>query len=95
MNEMACTMVVCAINEKTKGVTDFLAALRSEGWEIELIEKYPDFCNRAQRDQYLALNLGAARKIWEVFSSRIVFHTMEEQEPADVQENHLTDNSLD
>ena len=95
LNEMACTVVVCAINEKTKGVTDFLAALKTAGWEIELIEKYPEFCNRAQRDQYLALNLGAARKIWEVFSSRIAINTMEDHEPAGLQENNWTDNSLD
>ena len=64
INEMDCDVVVTAINTKTKGVTELLEDLKARNIEIEMVEKFPEFCNRAQKGLQLDLNLQAAKILW-------------------------------
>ncbi len=64
IKDMNCNVVITAINLKAKGSEEILAELESKNWEIELIEKYPLYCNRAQKSLHLDLNLQAAKALW-------------------------------
>jgi len=63
--EMGCTIVVTAANEKTKGVEPFLESIQHEGWKLKVVQKYPQYCDRSSKDIQLSLNLEAAKVVLE------------------------------
>jgi len=64
VNEMQCSVVVSAANEKTKGVESFLEQIQTDGWQLKVVQKFPDFCNRSNKEAQLSLNLDAAKALW-------------------------------
>lgn len=64
--EMGCSIVVTAANEKTKGVESFLEDIQNEGWQLKVVQKYPQYCNRSSKDIQLTLNLNAAKAVWDL-----------------------------
>jgi len=64
ISEKNCNVVITALNLKTKGTDALLKEIESRNWEIEIIEKYPAYCNRVQKSLHLELNLQAAKEIW-------------------------------
>jgi hypothetical protein len=84
--EMQCDWMFTAINEKTKGINELIEHYRQAGWVCIQLEKFPRYCNRPQKELHLALNLEAAKMVWDTFQQLLaihhpVQHTSEEDKP--------------
>ncbi len=71
VNEMECSMVVSAANEKTKGMEPFMDQIQKEGWQLKAIQKYPQFCNRVNKEIQLTLNLESAKALWNLLEEQL------------------------
>lgn len=71
VNEMECSMVVSAANEKTKGMEPFMDQIQKEGWQLKAIQKYPQFCNRVNKEIQLTLNLESAKALWNLLEEEL------------------------
>ena len=71
VNEMQCSMVVSAANEKTKGMEIFIDQIQNEGWQLKTIQKYPEFCNRVNKEIQLTLNLESAKALWSLVEEEL------------------------
>ena len=72
VNEMNCSMVVSAANEKTKGMETFIGEVQNEGWQLKAIQKYPEFCNRVNKEIQLTLNLESAKALWDLVEQELL-----------------------
>jgi hypothetical protein len=65
LREMACDLVVAAINEKMKGVKELLLEMEAEGYQISYVHKSPTFQGRDSRDLQELANEKMAHSILE------------------------------
>lgn len=63
--EKACQMLICAVNQTMKGLGDMLNDWEAAGWELKIIRKMPEFCNRIHREMHPFLNQKAAIRLLE------------------------------
>lgn len=75
--QLQCAFIVCALNEKTKGMDDYMNALKLEGWEIFLIRKSPDFYDRVKKENQFFLNQAAADKLFEYLLNQLKINSNE------------------
>ena len=71
VNEMQCSIVVSAANEKTKGMETFIEQIQIEGWQLKSVQKYPEFCNRVNKEIQLTLNLESAKALWDLVEQEL------------------------
>lgn len=71
LQEMACDLVVAAINETMKGVKELLLALEAEGYQISFVHKSPAFKGRESRDLQELANEKMALLILELMETRL------------------------
>jgi hypothetical protein len=65
MQEKGCLMLVCAGNMNMKGLREMLNVWEAAGWELKIIRKMPEFCNRIHREMHPLLNHKAAIRLLE------------------------------
>jgi len=73
VNEMNCSMVVSAANEKTKGMETFMEQIQIEEWQLKSVQKYPEFCNRVNKEIQLTLNLESAKALWNLVEEELEY----------------------
>jgi energy-coupling factor transporter ATP-binding protein EcfA2 len=69
--EKNCNLIVCALNIKTKGAKEYISSLKNNNWKIDILHKYPDFCNRVQKDLQPILNSRASIYLLEKINQNI------------------------
>jgi len=67
--EMDCDLIFTAVNIKTKGVEELFKRISVMNVEIIMVEKFPEFCNRALKNHHMELNRGAASLLWKTHYS--------------------------
>jgi hypothetical protein len=75
--QLQCAFIVCALNEKTKGMEDYMNALKLHDWEIFLIRKSPDFYDRVKKENQFFLNQTAAVKLLDCLMNQLKINNNE------------------
>jgi hypothetical protein len=77
MGEKGCDLVVIACNLNMKGFDILINEWESKEFEIRVVSKMPEFCNRIHREMHPLLNRRAAIRLLEEIRK-----TLPEQPPA-------------
>lgn len=72
-----CNVIIIAINERTRGVNEFIFEYFNDKFDVYYIDKYPEFCDYKNKGLHQELNLLASIRVWKILCQVVNYNDLE------------------